>query len=45
MRKIYVTLIISLASIAMIVAGVMGGEVNVMFNKAIRICLECIGVG
>lgn len=32
------------AAIALIVLGVSRGEAAVMFRKAIRICLECIGV-
>lgn len=37
--------IILLLSIASIVIGIIGGEHNIIYNKAIRICLECIGIG
>ena len=30
---------------AMIVLGVLSGELTAILNKAIRICLECIGIG
>lgn len=36
---------ILLLSIVFIVAGVYLGEVRTIFNKAINICLECIGIG
>jgi len=36
---------IVLVSISLIVIGVLSREVNVVLQKATRICLECIGVG
>lgn len=30
---------------AMMVFGVLNKEINVVFNKAVNICLECIGIG
>jgi len=43
-RKIF-GLIAIIAAAAMIVFGVFREEVVDVFNKAIRICLECIGIG
>ncbi len=31
--------------VSMIVIGVTSGEMNIMLNKAIKICMECIGIG
>jgi hypothetical protein len=36
---------IFLTSAAMILFGVERGEVQIIFNKASRVCLECIGLG
>lgn len=33
------------ASIGLIIAGVMTGEAQSVYSKAIRICFECIGIG
>ena len=33
------------AGAAMIALGVLGGEPKLVLAKAIRICLECIGIG
>ena len=34
-----------LASMAMMAYGINRGEMQVVLNKAIRICMECIGIG
>ena len=34
-----------LASMAMMAYGSYRGEMQVVLNKAIRICMECIGIG
>ncbi len=31
--------------VVFVIAGVMNGGFNATLNKAIRICLECIGIG
>jgi hypothetical protein len=36
---------LSLAGLAMIALGVARGEVGIVLSKAIRVCLECIGIG
>ena len=33
------------AGIAMVLYGMWHGEPGIVLNKAIRICLECIGIG
>ena len=40
-----IRLIIFLAGAAMIWFGIERGELPMIFNKATRICLECIGLG
>ncbi|MEA5047749.1 MAG: CD1871A family CXXC motif-containing protein [Eubacteriales bacterium] len=37
-------LLIALGAI-LILIGIWGGEVAVVFSRAINICLECIGIG
>lgn len=44
-KLLIIRLLILIACISMIVAGIISGEVNVVLNKAVRICLECIGIG
>jgi hypothetical protein len=34
-----------LVAVAMVVFGIYRAEISDVFNKAIRICLECIGIG
>lgn len=34
-----------LISIAFIIYGVMRGEMDTVFAKAVKLCLECIGIG
>ena len=34
-----------IAAAGFIVYGVSRGEISIIFNKAIRICMECIGLG
>ena len=41
----FITLFVFLAGVAFILIGVFRGEPFAVFQKAIRICLECIGIG
>ncbi|MCD6322968.1 MAG: thioredoxin [Clostridiales bacterium] len=38
-------LVVIVAAVAMIAFGIFREETTDVFNKAIRICLECIGIG
>ena len=40
-----VTVVLMLASIALCAFGIWRGEVNTVLNKAVNICMECIGLG
>lgn len=44
-KRIGLRLIIGAVGAVLIVAGVCRGEYAVTLNKAIHICLECIGIG
>lgn len=41
----YFTLLILIAGGLMIYRGFNNGEVKVVLEKAVRICMECIGIG
>ena len=36
---------IAVVSVAFIIYGVLRGEAGIILNKAVNICLECIGLG
>lgn len=38
-------LLLPLMGIAMMAFGIHRGEMAVVFTKAVRICMECIGIG
>ena len=40
-----ISLVLLCMGIAMMYIGVHRGEVLVVMNKAIRVCMECIGIG
>lgn len=44
-KKWGIRILISLTGISFIAYGVMRGELPVILNKAVNICLECIGIG
>ncbi len=43
-RKV-IGIVILIAGIALIAAGVFRGELNVILRKAAVVCMECIGLG
>ena len=43
--KIVIPAVILVAGAAMMVLGILRGEVQMLFQKAIVVCLECIGIG
>ena len=43
--KTLINLGLMTAAFLLIMSGIMNGEVMTVFNKAINICLECIGIG
>ena len=44
-RNDFVGILLLIAGIAAMVLGISQGEHTEVFQKAIRICLECIGIG
>ena len=43
-RKMFTIVLISIGAV-FLVLGILRGEAQVVLAKAIRICLECIGIG
>ncbi len=43
--KPYVALVVFVAGAVMLAFGIARGEQNIVLQKAVRICLECIGLG
>ena len=44
-KKTIVQGLLIAAGIAMVCFGALRGEVGTVLNKAIRLCLECVGIG
>ena len=44
-KRRIISIVILAAGIALIAAGVFRGELDVIFRKAMVVCMECIGLG
>lgn len=40
-----IRIVIAAAAAAAVVIGIIAGEASAVYQKAIRICMECIGLG
>ena len=45
MRKKIARVVIAIAAVLLMTVGLAKGDYNDVKNKAIKICLECIGIG
>ena len=45
LKKAAVQVLLLLIGIAMLVFGIWRDEVQTVFSKAIRLCMECVGIG
>ena len=45
MKKKIIFAVLMLAAAALIVTGCFNGDVAQVLNKAVTVCLECIGIG
>ena len=44
-KRLIIAILLLMISAGLVTAGVMRGEVFLVFTKAVHICLECIGLG
>ena len=44
-KKAAAQIVLLMAGIAMLCFGVWRGEASAVLNKAIKLCLECVGIG
>ena len=45
LKKVAVQVLLLLIGMAMLVFGIWRGEAQTVFSKAIRLCMECVGIG
>lgn len=44
-KRLIIAILLLAVSVGLVTAGVMRGELFLVFTKAVHICLECIGLG
>ena len=44
-NRIFVQITLLLVGVAFVTIGTLRGEAETVLNKAVRICLECVGIG
>ena len=44
-KRDIITVALFVASVALIIAGIATGEPAIVLDKAVNVCMECIGIG
>ncbi len=44
-KRVYIPLFVTVVAFAMLVVGIWSGEPGDVWQKAVSICLSCIGIG